>query len=103
VAPDGDEISTTNRVDVFLWRQFFEQTGTSELCGLLMRPCAVSSTHGLASFSAQMNTVSQPPIHWKLPHARAGPPSPKPRKRRLTPRKRSATPAAKKRIHKSDQ
>ena len=32
-----------------------------------------------------------------------GPPATKPRKRRLTPRTRSATPTAKKRIHQSDQ
>ena len=48
-----------------------------------------------------------PPLFRRLdaenPAAPTGPPSPQPRKRRLTPRKRSATPAAKKRIHQSDQ
>ena len=51
--------------------------------------------------------VALPPLFRRLdaekPAAPTGPPSPKPRKRRLTPRKRSATPAAKNRIHKSDQ
>ena len=62
---------------------------------------------GCAGAVFQAVGVALPPLFRRLdaenPAAPTGPPSPKPRKRRLTPRKRSATPAAKKRIHKSDQ
>ena len=62
---------------------------------------------GCAGVVCKAVGVALPPLFRRLdaekPAAPTGPPSPKPRKRRLTPRKRSATPAAKNRIHKSDQ
>lgn len=62
---------------------------------------------GCAGAVFQAVGVALPPLFRRLdaekPAAPTGPPSPKPRKRRLTPRTRSATPAAKNRIHKSDQ
>ena len=62
---------------------------------------------GCAGAVFQAVGVALPPLFRRLdaenPATPTGPPSPKPRKRRLTPRKRSATPAAKKRIHQSDQ
>ena len=58
---------------------------------------------GCAGAVFQAVGVALPPLFRRLdaenPAAPTGPPSPKPRKRRLTPRKRSATPAAKKRLH----
>ena len=62
---------------------------------------------GCAGAVFQAVGVALPPLFRRLdaekPAAPTGPPSPKPRKRRLTPRKRSATSAAKNRIHKSNQ
>ena len=66
-----------------------------------------SQAPGCAGSVFQAVGVALPPLFRRQdaehPAAPTGPPSPKLRKRRLTPRKRSAKPAAKNQIHKSDQ